>query len=59
MFGMPPQDPGHLDPKHVRAAADHDARQDMGMGQDIIHLVQTVFRVITWPLRMLFRLVRR
>lgn len=55
----PPIDFGRLDPKHVRAAADADARHDIGMGQDIIHLVQTTFRVVTWPARLLIRLVRR
>lgn len=54
-----PPDPGHYDPKGVRAAADQDYRHDMGLGQDVIHIVHNAFRVVTWPLRMLFRLVRR
>jgi hypothetical protein len=46
-------------PKHVRAAADQDARNDMRMGDDLIHLAQFVFRVLTWPARLLLRLARR
>ncbi len=49
----------HLDPRGQRAAADKDFGDDMGIVEDFIHIGGALWRLLTWPLRLLGRLLRR
>ena len=45
----------HHDPKGHEAGLRQDYQHDMGLGSDVIHLVQMGWRVVTWPVRLLLR----
>ncbi len=49
----------HLDPRGQRAAADKDFGDDMGIVEDFIHIGGALWRLVTWPVRLLGRLLRR
>ena len=56
-FNIPPT--GAEDPRGVRAGADKDYGDDHGIAEDFIHLGGAIWRAITWPVRVLGRLIRR
>jgi hypothetical protein len=47
------------DPKALKAAADRNHQNTMRLGDDVIHLAQLAWRIVTWPLRFALRLLRR
>ncbi len=49
----------HHDPKGFEAGMKQDLEHDAELGADIIHLAQMVWRVLTWPVRLLLRPFRR
>lgn len=57
-FGMPPPS-GAEDPRGVRAGADKDYGDDHGIVEDFMHLGGALWRLVTWPVRGLARVVQR
>lgn len=55
--GPPP--PINTDPKAVRAAAERNHRNSVGLTQDLAIISGWIWKAITWPIRLILRVVRR
>ncbi len=55
--GPPP--PINPDPKAIRAAAERNHNNSVGLTQDLAIISGWVWTAITWPIRLVIRTVRR